>query len=318
MELNIFSTSNKPSIDLESVRNTVIIGGGPAGYNAALYSYRKGFNPLLILGSPGGQVVNTNEIENYLGLLEVDGAKMAQLFHKQVIDFGIDIIEDIYVTSLTKNNDLFILTLASGEVVRAKTVILATGGNPRKLHVEGEDTLFAKGISYCAICDAPFFKEKNVVIVGGGDSAVEAAIDVAKWATTVHIVHRSTFRAQKILLDRMNALENVTYELGSTIHKIGGAHRVEYVEIEHDKKIRRMDVEGLFIEIGQDPNSQLVKDLVDLNENMEVKVDRNQQTSLPGLFAAGDVSDDPFKQIITAASGGAVAALSASDYLTRM
>ena len=317
MDLNIFAPK-QASLDLDSIRNTVIIGGGPAGYNAALYSYRKGFDPLLILGNPGGQVVNTNEIENYLGLLDVDGAKMARVFHKHVRDFGIDMLEDVYVKNLVKRDDIFILTLGSGEVVRAKTVILATGGNPRKLNVEGEAALFSKGVSYCAICDAPFFKDKHVVIVGGGDSTVEAAIDVAKWATTVHVVHRSTFRAQKVLLDRMMALDNVTYELGSVIHKIGGDMSVSYVEIEHEGVIRRMDVDGIFIEIGQDPNSDLVKDLVDINDNMEVMVDKYQRTSLPGLYAVGDVSDVPYKQIITAASSGAVAALSASDYITRM
>lgn len=319
MDLHIFGNSSQTEVNLDQVWDTVIIGGGPAGYNAALYTYRKGFKPLMILGDRGGQVSLTNEIENYLGYKEISGGDLVEKFHEHVADFKIDILEGNYVEKIEREGKLFKISLSTLETVTAKTVIIATGGEHRKLNVDGEERLNSRGLSYCAICDAPFFKERRVVVVGGGDSAVEAAIDLSKWATHVHIVHRSTFRAEKILMDRMLALDNVSYELGSVVTKIGGENVVEYLEIENKEKGThvKMEVDGLFVEIGQDPRSELVKDLVELNDSQEIVVDRVQMTNVPGLFAAGDVTNSPYKQIITSAAEGAVAALSASNYLTK-
>lgn len=304
----------------QHVWDSVIIGGGPAGYNAALYMIRKGFRPLLVMAERGGQLPQTNEIENYLGFEKVTGFELTEIFHQHVNHFDVDIQEYDYVTKLSKPDDLFEVELSSGSTVKAKTIIYATGGAHRLLGVEGESLLNGRGVSYCAICDAPFFKKREVVVVGGGDSAVEAAIDLAKWATHVHLVHRSTFRAEKIMLDRMKSLDNVTYELGSVVQEIKGETSVEAVMIYNKEKdlLTERKVDGVFIEIGQDPRIDLVKDWVELNENNEIIVNRNQETNVAGLYASGDVTNLSFKQIIIAASEGAIAGLSASQYITKM
>lgn len=319
MELNILAPNTKPLLNVEKLWDSVIIGGGPAGYNAALYLVRKGLKPLLIMKNRGGQIALTNDVDNYLGLDLTDGTDMVEKFHTHVSRFNIDILDDIEVQRIDKLDEEFDLLLSNQEKIRTKTVILATGGSHRSLNLEGEKRLEGKGVSYCAICDAPFFKDKEVVVVGGGDSAVEAAIDLSKWATHVHVVQRSVFRADQILLDKMFEIKNITYELGSVIHEIGGQKHVEFVNIfnkETNKTVKR-PVGGVFIEIGQDPRSYLVKDLVELNEQNEVIVDKTKQTSLKGLYGAGDVTDAPYKQIITAAADGAIAALSASQYILK-
>lgn len=320
MEFNIFASSNQVSLDPNILWDSVIIGGGPAGYNAAIYMARKGLRPLLLIGNRGGQVALTNEIENYLGFDEISGGELVERFHQHATGLNVDILESTFVDNLNKEDKYFNVTLSNSETVKAKTVIMATGGEHRKLGLEGETRLSAKGVSYCAICDAPFFKDKEVIIVGGGDSAVEAAVDVAKWAKHVHVVHRSVWRAEKILLDRMFETKNITYELGSVLTEIGGESAVEYVEIYNKDKDEsyRKEVQGVFVEIGQDPRVDLVKDLVELNASQEIIVDEYKASSLAGLFAAGDVSNAPYKQIITAASDGAIAGLSASSYILKM
>lgn len=318
IDLNIEMNTSE-EINETKIWDSVIVGGGPAGYNAAMYLARKGFEPLMIIGSKGGQLPQTNEIENYLGHEMISGFDMSSLFERQIKNFGVPMMDYEFVSQITKEDDLFELELMSKKKVKAKTVIIASGGAHRKLGVVGEDLLSGKGISYCAICDAPFFKKKEVVVVGGGDSAVEAVIDLSKWADHVHLVHRSTFRAEKILLDKMFQLENITYELGSVIEEIQGGLSVESVVIYNKEKDERVvrEVDGVFIEIGQDPQVDFVRDLVLLNEQDEIVVDRDQRTNVEGMFAAGDVTDNPHNQIIIAASEGAIAALSASDYLLK-
>ena len=307
------------TLDPSVIWDSVIVGGGPAGYNAALYMIRKGLKPLVILSERGGQVALTNEIDNYLGMDLIHGTDMTEAFHKHVARFDVDILENTAVTSVHKVDHQFELKLSNHEIVKSKTVIIATGGEHRKLNVEGEGEYEGKGVSYCAICDAPFFKDKEVVIVGGGDSAVEAAIDLSKWATHVHVVQRSTFRADQILLDKMFELKNVTYELGSIVTEIKGADDVSSVMIYNKDKDthEKRNVGGIFIEIGQDPRSDLVKDFVKCNSQGEIIVNAHKETSLSGLYAAGDVTNAPFKQIITAAADGAIAALSASQYIMK-
>ena len=320
MELNIFSGSAEVLLDPNVLWDSVIIGGGPAGYNAAIYMARKGLRPLLLIGNRGGQVALTNEIENYLGFDEITGGELTERFHKHATSLNVDILESTFADQIVKGERLFDVTLSNGELVKTKTVIMATGGEHRKLGLEGEQKLSSRGISYCAICDAPFFKEKEVIIVGGGDSAVEAAVDVAKWAKHVHVVHRSVWRAEQILLDRMFETENITYELGSVLTEINGENAVESVTIynkENDTTVEKA-AQGVFIEIGQDPRVDLVKHFVALNDEQEIIVNALKETNVPGLFAAGDVTNTPYKQIITAASDGATAGLTASNYILKM
>lgn len=318
MELNIMATQQSITLDPNVVWDSVVVGGGPAGYNAALYMYRKGLRPLLIMKDRGGQVAITNAVENYLGFESIHGTDMTEKFHAHVSGFEIDILENRKVENIEKKDGYFKLTLDMKEILKSKTMIIATGGTHRKLGIPGELEFEGKGNSYCAICDAAFFKDKDVVVVGGGDAAVEAALDLSNWATHVHLVHRSTFRAEKILLDRMMDRPNITYELGSTLQEIKGSDKVTSVLIKHHDTIVEREVQGVFIEIGQDPNSDLVKDLAELDDNRYIKVDKYGATSLEGLYAAGDVTDNPYKQIITATAEGAIAALSASNYIMKM
>ena len=320
MDLNIFSSSTEVSLDPSITWDSVIIGGGPAGYNAAIYLARKGLKPLLLVGNRGGQIALSNEVENYLGFEMIDGVDLVEKFHQHANGLNVDMLESTFVEKLEKDGNIFNLSLSTNETVKAKTVIMATGGEHRKLGIPGEEEFSAKGVSYCAICDAPFFKDKEVIIVGGGDSAIEAAVDVAKWASHVHVVHRSVWRADQILLDRMFATENITYELGSVLSEIGGENHVDYVEIynkETDSTTKR-EAEGVFIEIGQDPRVDFVRDMVELNDEDEIIVDQFKMTNVEGLYAAGDVTNAPYKQIITAASDGAIAALSAGNYILKM
>ena len=312
-----FSGIKKANVDPRIIYDFVAIGGGPAGYNAALYAKRKGLETLVIAKKPGGQLLNTSSVDNYLGFVELSGEALNEHFIEHIQSIDVREVNDQAVESIQKGNDLFELTMENGEVLKTKTVLVATGSNPRKLGVEGEDAFANAGVAYCVICDAPLFKGKDVIIAGGGNSAVEAAIDVAKIAKHITIVHRSQFRADQVLVDKMLAQANITIYLESQILEIYGDHKMRGIKALNKKANEEFSVEadGIFIEIGNIPNSGLVKDLVDLNTNQEVIVSRKQETSLPGLFAAGDVTDTPYKQIIVATAEGAKAALAANEYI---
>lgn len=315
-----FNFSLKPqiqSINLDQVFDFVTIGGGPASLNAALYAKRKGLKTLLIAEKLGGNLLNTDSVENYLGFNFLSGEGLAEQFENHLKHLEVDILSDSRVDSLVKEHELFILTLKDGRQLRAKTVNISTGSYPRPLNVEGEEHFKNSGVAYCAICDAPLFKGKDVVIAGGGNSAVEAALDVAKLARKVFIIHRSQFRADAILIQRLSEISNIQIELETQIMRLEGASKLETV-VAFDKKTKRekrFNVDGIFIEIGSIPNSSLVKDWVDVNDKGEIIVDEHQQSSIPGLFASGDVTQIPYKQIILAVADGAKAALSASEYL---
>lgn len=318
MSLNFsFSGLNKAKVDTSILYDFVAIGGGPAGYNAALYAKRKGLKTLVIAKKPGGQLLNTSSVDNYLGFVELSGEVLSEHFIEHIQSIDVKEVNDQAIESIQKINDIFELTMENGDVLKTRTVLVATGSNPRKLGVKGEDTFANAGVAYCAICDAPLFKGKDVIIAGGGNSAVEAAIDVAKIAKHVTLVHRSQFRADQVLIDKMMAQANITIHLESQILEIYGDTKMRGIKALNKKTNEEFSVEadGIFIEIGNIPNSDLVKDLVDLNANQEVLVNRKQETSLPGLYAAGDVTDTPYKQIIVATAEGAKAALAANEYI---
>ena len=318
MSLNFsFSGLNKKKIDTNILYDFVAIGGGPAGYNAALYAKRKGLKTLVIAKKPGGQLLNTSSVDNYLGFVELSGEELSEHFIEHIQSIDVKEVNDQAIEAIQKVGEIFELTMENGDVLKTRTVLVATGSNPRKLGVKGEDTFANAGVAYCAICDAPLFKGKDVIIAGGGNSAVEAAIDVAKIAKQVTLVHRSQFRADQVLIDKMMAQSNITIHLESQILEIVGDVKMRGIKALNKKTNEEFSVEadGIFIEIGNIPNSGLVKDLVDLNANQEVIVNRKQETSLPGLYAAGDVTDTPYKQIIVATAEGAKAALAANEYI---
>ncbi|HOW38274.1 MAG TPA: FAD-dependent oxidoreductase [Candidatus Izemoplasmatales bacterium] len=297
----------------------IALGGGPAGLNGALYAKRKGLLTAIVAQDLGGQMKNTAFVDNYLGFENIEAEALIRQFVDHVKSLNIPIITSVRVTAITKSTDEFLLTLDNGKVLRTKTLLAALGGSPKKLGIPGEDRLYGKGVSYCATCDAPFFKDKHVAVAGGGNSAVEAALDLAKWASKVSIVHRSRFRADQTLLDKLFQVPNIEIHLETQITEILGQTAVESLRLS-DKPTgteRLLKVDGLFVEIGNIPNVSLFKDLVRLNEAGEIIVNGAQETSLEGLYAAGDITNQPFRQIIIAAAEGAKAALWASNYLNK-
>jgi len=311
------SSSHKPKIDTNQIFDFVSIGGGPASYNASLYAKRKGLNTLIIAKKPGGQLLNTSSVDNYLGFKELSGESLYEEFHNHVKTLDVLEINDQFVNKIENINNLFYLTLEDYSVIQSKTILVATGSNPRKLGIKGELEFANAGVAYCAICDAPLFKGKDVIIAGGGNSAVEAAIDVAKLARNVTLVHRSQLRADQILIDKMNAQSNIKVYLESQILEIEGDTKMRSIRV-LDKSSNtefRLEADGIFIEIGNIPNSNLVSNLVKLNDKNEIIVNYKQETSLEGCYSAGDVTDTPYKQIIIATADGAKAALAANEYI---
>ena len=297
----------------------VSLGAGPAGINASLYAKRKGLETLIVAKEIGGQLNNTEDVDNYLGFKMINANSLIDKFIAHIDSLNIEKLIGFDVISIIKDNEVFTIKLNNGKYIKAKTLLYALGGNPRKLQIEGEDKYSGKGVSYCVTCDGPFYKDKKVVVAGGGNSAVEAAIDLSKVAKEVYIIHRSQFRADKILLDRMFSNKNIKVYLETTIKKIGGNEKIEYLEIIDNKTLQssKFYLDGLFVEIGNIPNSYLIEDIVKTNERKEIIVNEEQRTSVEGLFAAGDVTAEPEKQIIISAAAGANAALAAAKYINK-
>ena len=315
-----FGKKDQSILHMDTVYDLLIIGGGPAGLNAALYAKRKGLEVGILTKRKGGLLLDTSTVDNYLGIKEMSGEAMAEEFLQHVNDLKVPMKDDSDVIQYGRDGDLHLLTLYSGEIFRAKTILIATGSNPRHLGVPGEDTYAGKGVAYCAICDAPLFKDKDVFIAGGGNSAVESALDLGKVARSVTLVHRSQLRADNILVEKLHKDPKITVHLETQILSIFGDEGMKGIRV-LDKKTgeeQELFADGLFIEIGHVPNLGPFKDILSLNDRQEILVDEKNHTSLPGVFAAGDVTNLPYKQIILAAADGAKAALSMNEYLNTM
>jgi len=302
------------------VYDLIIIGGGPAGLAASVYAARKRLKTLLISINIGGQINTTRGIENYLGYQFIEGPELISKFESQVSQFPIDQKIGEKVTRIQKNEGGFEAITESGGKYQAKAIILATGKSPRKLNVPGEAEFAGKGVSYCAVCDGPVFAEQRVVVIGGGNSALTAALDMAKIAEHVALVSRGKLTADPILVERLGEAKNVAVYLEHQTIAIKGKEFVASVVIKNLKngEEKELKVTGVFIEIGLVPNSDAVKGLVTLNSWGEIPVSCNDETEVLGLYAAGDVTDVPEKQIIIAAGEGAKAALQAHRYLQRL
>ncbi len=308
----------------ENVENVVIVGSGPAGYTAALYTARANLRPLVIEGFAwGGLLQQTTDVENYPGFPEgVMGPEMMQRFRDQAERFGARLVTDqADRVELSKEIGGVHKVWVGDTVHEARTVILAMGAEHKKLGVVGEEELAGRGVSYCATCDAAFFKEATTIIVGGGDSAMEEAIFLSKFAKKVTVVHRrEDFRASKIMLDRARAQENIEFLTPFTVKEFvageNGALGHALVQNVETGEQRELLVAGTFIAIGHEPQSGLVSDQVDVDPNGYVVTDgRSTRTKLPGVFAAGDLVDHTYRQAITAAGSGCQAALDAEWYL---
>lgn len=294
----------------------LIIGAGPAGLSCALYSARSGYSVIVLdpMG-PGGQLLFIDEIENYPGHEKTSGYLLSEEIEKQCEKEGV-VIEYSKATKIEKDNNTFFVSTDEDETYIAKAVVVATGAKHKKLGLEGEEKYTGKGISYCATCDGPFFKGRTVVVAGGGDTALTDALYLSKLAKKVIIVHRrDQFRAQKVLQDRIKEKENISSIMGRNIVKINGEDsHLSSIELDDGKLI---NTDGLFIFIGTTPSSEIVKDLA-LLENGFIKTNSKMETSLPGLFAAGDVTTTSFRQVVTAASDGARASHSADEYIQNL
>lgn len=309
-------------LDTNTTYDLLIIGGGPAGLNAALYAKRKGLNVGIIAKDLGGQVMDTSTVENYLGFPTITGIGLIEEFKKHVNELNVPIEEFVTVESIktSEKSPIKEIILDDGNTYKSKAIIIATGSKPRKLGVPGEAEYSGKGVSYCAICDGPLFAEEDLIVAGGGNSAVEAAIDLSKIANKVTLVHRSQFRADKILLDQLDKLENVEVKLNTQIQEITGDKMMTGINVldKTTNETYTIPATGIFVEIGYLPNSDAFKDLIQLNERGDIVVNSYGETNVKGIYAAGDITDSPYKQIVIAAAEGARAALAANDYLNTL
>jgi NADH-dependent peroxiredoxin subunit F len=298
----------------------IIIGAGPAGMTAAVYAARKKLNTLLVSKDVGGQTNWTNSIENYMGYQFVEGPELIEKFETQVRQFPIDLkIGEGVLTISTVGRDFEVHT-DQDHRYQGKTVVIASGKRPRSLNIPGEEKFRGKGVSYCSICDAPLFEGMKVAVVGGGNSALEAADDLTRIGEHIYLVSLTPLTGDQVLIDKIKGAPKVTVFTEYETLSIKGEDFVSGITIKGLKsgEIKELDVSGIFVEIGLVPNSDLAKGMIPFNRVGEIEVTPTCETPIPGLFAAGDVTNTPEKQIIIAAGEGAKAALQAYHYLQRL
>jgi len=303
------------------MREVIIIGSGPAGYTAGIYAARAGLKPLLIASSveAGGELMKTTEVENYPGFPDgLMGPDLMMKFQAQAEHFGTEVLlQDVVEVDLKANPK--IVKLGNGESFEAKTVILATGAAYRELGLPNEKELSGHGVSWCATCDGFFFREKTIAVVGGGDSAMEEANFLTRFASKVYVIHRrNELKASKIMQDRAKANPKIEFIWNSGVEQLLGEGKLTGVKLKDTVTgaESQLDLDGLFIAIGNDPRVWLVENQLELTEDKFIKVDgRSSKTSIPGVFACGDVIDPTYRQAITAAGSGCQAALDAERYL---
>ncbi len=297
------------------MKDVIIIGGGPAGLNAALYASRAGFDTLLIEKMfVGGQAATTASVDNYIGVgIGISGPDLVMKMESQAKEFGASFsYEDVLDVQL--DGDIKTVKTKKNEY-KAKAVILSMGATPRKLGVPGEEKFSGRGVSYCATCDGNFYKGKDVCVIGGGDTAAEDALFLSNLCRNVYLIHRrDSLRATKALADAVFAKDNIKPLWNSQVVSINGENMVESVTLTGDTS-KDIDVDGAFVAVGTVPTSELVKGKIKLNEYGYIVADEKMRTNIEGVFAAGDIVDKPLRQIITAASDGAIAAYSAQEYI---
>jgi thioredoxin reductase (NADPH) len=306
------------------VRDVIVIGSGPAGYTAAIYTARANLKPLIFAGSvtAGGELMNTTEVENFPGFPEgVQGPDLMDKLEQQATKFGAQIeFED--VASVDLDGEVKRIVLANGEEHLARTVIVSTGSAYRELGLPNEKRLSGHGVSWCATCDGFFFKEQDIAVIGGGDSAMEEALFLTKFARSVTVVHRrDSLRASKIMAERALVHDKISFAWNSEVADVLGEDKVTGLKLRNtvDGSESELSVTGVFVAIGNDPRTELVKDVLELTADGTIAVEgRSSRTNVPGVFAAGDVVDPTYRQAITAAGSGCVAALDVEHYLANL
>ncbi len=308
-----FPKKTKTSYDV------IIIGAGPAGYTAGIYCSRARHDTLIISGLlPGGQLMNTTDVENYPGFEDgVMGPELMLTMRKQAERMKTTIMDDVVVNVDFRAKPFKVLT--GSEEYEAKAVIVCTGATPRKIGIEGEQTFSGKGVSYCATCDGAFFRNQDIAVVGGGDTCMEEATFLTKFASKVHIIHRrDEFRASKIMQDRALSNENIEVHWNSVIDDIKGDQKVQQIILKDTKtgENKTLEMGGVFVAIGHEPNTDLFKNQLEMDENGYIIQKENTQTSVKGVFTAGDVHDHRYRQAVTAAGFGCMSAIDVDKYLS--
>ena len=294
----------------------IVIGGGPAGMSAAIYLIRKKVKTLLISPDFGGQAAKSSEIENYLGFETISGPELMQKFANHIEKLGVENKMGEEVSTISQTEAGFKIKTDVSEY-EAKSVLVASGKMPRHLDVPGEEEFAGKGVSYCAVCDGPLFHDKTVAVIGGGNSALDAALEIEKYAAKVYLVNlEKDFIGDEVRKDKVKGSEKIETILEAKTTEFFGENMLKGLKYEtKDNQTKELVCDGAFVEIGWTPATGLVKDLVELNALKEIKIDLENKTNVPGIFAAGDVTDIKEKQIIIAAGEGAKAALNAWQYL---
>ncbi len=304
---------------MDQVFDTIIIGAGAAGLTAGIYTSRAKLSTLILNeGAVGGQMVLTEEIANYPGVEPTKGYILANTMKQQAKSFGCKIKSNIKIAKYSLENDIKEIELTDGSVFRSKSVILTPGGRPRSLNIEGEEQFKGRGISYCATCDGDFFTDKKVVVVGGGNSALEEAVALTTYATKVTIVHQfDHFQAFEHAIHEARKNPKIEFIMESELRGFYGSEKLEKVTLEHlpTGKISELKTDGTFIFIGYQPNTESLHGLVQLNERNEIVVDSAMKTNLKGVFAAGDCINKRYRQVTTAVADGTIAALSVSEFI---
>lgn len=301
--------------------DTIIIGSGPAGYTAAIYAARANLSVLVLKGNqPGGQLTTTTVIENWPGYADgIDGNELMQQMEKQALRFGAK-IEQVAVTAVDFSKTPF--TVTCGETsYQGKTIIIATGARSRMTNAPGEDQFIGKGVSTCATCDGFFYRKKDIIVIGGGDTAMEETNFLTKFANSVTLVHRrDSFRASKIMIDRTMANPKVKVIWDTVIERFNGDGKLTSVTLKNVKtgEVKDQIIDGVFMAVGHIPNTELFKNIIDLEPTGYVKAHGSTHTNIPGVFFAGDVEDERYRQAITAAGSGCKAAMDVEKYLAKL
>lgn len=314
------STADASEYNNKDPYDVLVIGGGPASGSAAIYTARKGLRTGIVADRIGGQVNDTAGIENFITVKQTTGSEFSSNLEAHIADYNIDTMTGIRATSIEKTDDAIRVTLENDAVLESKTVIISTGASWRKLNIPGEDKLINKGVAFCPHCDGPLFENKDVAVIGGGNSGVEAAIDLAGIANNVSLFEYSDqLKADNVLQDRLRSLSNVTIHTNARTKEVIGEDHVTGLSYEDTTtgETQVVNLDGIFVQIGLVPNTSWINDAVELNGRGEVVIDRDNATNVPGIFAAGDVTDAKNKQIIISMGAGANAGLNAFDYIIR-
>lgn len=300
--------------------DVLVVGGGPASASSAVYAARKGLRTGIVADRIGGQVNDTADIENYIGVTKTNGPALSSNLEQHINDYDIDVMKGVRAEQINKTDNVTEIVLNNGATLKTKSLIIATGARWRQLGVPGEEEFSNKGVAYCPHCDGPLFEGKDVAVIGGGNSGVEAAIDLAGICNHVTLLEfGAEMKADNVLQERLHSLTNTTVITNAATSEITGDERVNGISYQdrETNEEKHIDLDGVFVQIGLSPNTEWVGDAVQRNKMGEIETDRLGLTNVPGIFAAGDCSDQRYKQIIISMGSGATAALSAFDYLIR-